>query len=164
MAMATEPVRVTGIAPVRRIVENLKKFLASPKLMKLIVEDVDKRVDKLTASGLDYKGKAFHEYSDGYKTWKKRKYGSSKVNLKASGKMLGAKKGIVHSARTGEIRIESHGTGKRAKTDMLANIHTTGTGKQPQREFMAITDLAINKIVKKRINDPIIKIVGRRRI
>jgi hypothetical protein len=46
---------------------------------------------------------------------------------------------------------------------MLAQIHTTGTGKQPQREFMGISDNAIKKLTKKFYDDPILELAKRTR-
>jgi len=142
------------------MLEKLEDFLGSTKPMEGIVEDVKGRIEERTAKGRDYQNRSFAPYSEAYKKRKRK----SKVDLRDTGKMLGALDTQVITPIHGKVFIksESYGGKKRARTDMIANIHTTGTGKQPQRDFMDITKTALEKFVKKHYDDKIMKILGRR--
>jgi hypothetical protein len=118
--------------------------------MELILEDVKEKVEDKTASGKDYRGHKFEPYSKAYAKRKKKK----KVDLRVTGEMLDALRTRVINPKHGVVEIK----GRRA---IIANIHTTGTGKQPLREFMAITKSGEVKIVKKRYDDPLLRILGR---
>jgi hypothetical protein len=128
--------------------------------MEGVCEDVKERIKERTGKGRDYKNRSFAPYSESYK---KRK-GKSRVNLRDSGRMLRALDTQVITPIRGKVFVkpESYGGGKRARTDMIAQIHTTGAGKQPQRDFMDITKTALKKFVKKHYDDKIMKILGRR--
>lgn len=151
-------VKITGAKEAIQMFKNVESFLKSRKPMENIVKEVKETIEKKTESGKDYMGKKFKPYSAKYA---KRK-GSTKVDLKLSGKMIGALDTQVINPSHGKVFISSKGYARtRAKTDMLAQIHTTGTGKQPQREFMNLAPSAQQKIIKKYYDDEIMKILGR---
>ncbi len=143
-------VKVTGLGETRAMLNRVERFLLSTKPMKLILRDVKERVEDRTASGKDYRGHKFEPYSKAYAKRKKK----TKVDLDDSGEMLGTLKTKVISPKHGVVEIR----GRRA---IIANIHTTGTGKQPEREFMNITKSGEAKIVKKHYDDPLLRILGR---
>lgn len=143
-------IKVTGLSETRRMLNNIERFLRSTKPMKAITKDVKKRVEERTAKGRDYKNRKFEPYSPAYAKRKKKKL----VNLDDTGEMLGALRTKVISPKHGRVLIK----GRRA---IIANIHTTGTGKQPLREFMAITKTGEAQIVKKHYDDPLLRILGR---
>ncbi len=143
-------VKVTGLGETRAMLNRVERFLLSAKPMKLIVEDVKEVIERKTASGKDYRGHKFESYSEAYAKRKKK----TKVDLNDSGEMLGALKTKVINPKHGRVFIR----GNRA---IIANIHTTGTGKQPERDFMNITKTGEAKIVKKRYDDPLLRILGR---
>lgn len=156
--MAREGARVTGAKETIAMFRDVEKFLKSKKPMGKICEAVKGRIEKRTASGKDFSGRKFALYSESYR---KRK-GTSSVDLRLSGKMLGSLETKVLNPSHGRVFVKPRSYPRtRAKTDMLANIHTTGTGKQPQREFMNITPTGLKGIVKEHYDDPIMKILGR---
>jgi len=155
--MADEGIKVTGKDETVNMFRQVEAFLKDKKPMQRICETVKAKIGKQTLSGKDYSGSKFKPYSANYA---KRKGGT--VNLKLSGRMLGSLETRIFSASHGQVFIKSKSyAATRAKTDMLANIHTTGTGKQPKREFMNITPTGLKVIVKKYYDDEIMKILGR---
>lgn len=156
--MADEGVKITGAKETAAMFRKVEAFLKDKKPMENITEGVKEKILKLTAGGKDFQGKKFQKYSTKYE---KRK-GQSKVDLKLSGKMLGSLETKVLTPSHGRVFVKARGyAATRAKTDMLANIHTTGTGKQPRREFMNITPTGLKNIVKEHYDDEIMKILGR---
>ncbi len=143
-------VTINGLGETRAMLNKVERFLLSTKPMKLIVEDVKEVIERKTESGKDYRGHKFEPYSEAYAKRKKK----TVVDLDDTGKMLRALKTKVINPKHGRVFIK----GNRA---IIANIHTTGTGKMPQREFMAITKSGEAKIVKKRYDDPLLKILRR---
>ncbi len=143
-------VSINGLGETRAMLNNVERFLLSTKPMKLIVRDVRDRIKERTASGKDYKNVTFEPYSKAYAKRKKK----TVVDLDDTGKMLKALKTKVINPKHGRVFIK----GNRA---IIANIHTTGTGKQPEREFMNITKTAEAKIVKEHYDDPLLRILGR---
>jgi hypothetical protein len=152
-------VKITGVAEVKRQFAAIEAFLASTKPMEGIVAEIKDIILIKTSSGLDYMGRSFMPYSKAYKKKKTGMTATGRPNLKLSGTMLDAIKTEVKDARHGAVFVASVGEPKgRANSDMLAQIHTTGTGKQPQREFMAISDNAVKKLAKKYYDDPILEL------
>ncbi|HDR68000.1 MAG TPA: hypothetical protein ENN61_02995 [Bacteroidaceae bacterium] len=121
----------------------------SHKPMEGMVEDGKELVLEKTAKGYDYKHRKFTPYS---KRYAKRK-GSKLVNMRLSGDML---ESIIT-----EVISHDHGRIKVTNKEVIANVHNTGTGKQPQREFMNINKSNLAKLQKKHLDDPIMKILGR---
>lgn len=149
---------ITGKAELQAKLRDVIKLIQSTAPMTGIVTDGEKIIRSKTAAGKDYRGAGFHPYSDAYA---KRK-GSTRVNLRLSGSMLRALKSKALSPLHGIIRVMPEPEpGTKAKTDMIAQIHSTGTGRQPQREFMNITPSALQNLVKKHYDDEIMKILGR---
>ena len=149
-------VKITGIAAVKHQFAAIEGFLASTKPMEGIVADIKTLILVKTASGLDYMGRSFMPYSKAYKKKKTGMTATGRPNLKLSGTMLDAIKTEVKDARHGAVFVASVGEPKgRANSDMLAQIHTTGTGKQPTREFMNLASSAVKKLTKKHYDDPI---------
>lgn len=79
--------------------------------------------------------------------------------------MFSAIKTEVKSPRHGAIYVSpqqeaaNYATGQGAiKTDMLAQIHNTGTWKQPRRVFMNLSKNAIKDLKKKHIDDPLLEL------
>lgn len=147
-------IEVRGIRENGLLFRAIEDFLTSRKPMEKIVKAIADTIDDRTSKGKDYLNRKFEPYSEAYK---KRK-GSSQVDLRLSGKMLDAMKTKVISAKEGKVYIEarSYGGKTKAKTDMIAQIHTTGTGKQPRREFMNISKSMERKIIKEHYDDPLL--------
>jgi hypothetical protein len=143
-------VEIRGINEALAPFKAIDSFLGSKKPMQGFCDGVGERILEKTARGEDYKSRKFKPYS---KAYAKRK-GSKHVNLKVKGKMLDAIKSLAISPERGKIWVQPRSHGK-INADMLAQIHTTGTGKQPQREFMNISQAGISELVKKHYNDPI---------
>lgn len=152
-------VEIRGDREIKSMLKNVEAFLKSTKPIKGIVEDVERGVEEKTEAGKDYRGRRFVPYSAPYA----KKKGTTKVDLRKSGLMMGSLKTEVLNPKHGRVKIQPvrYKKGK-AKTDMISQIHTTGTGKQPQREFMNITKSALAKLVKKHYDDEIMRILGRR--
>jgi len=149
-------IKITGIAEVKRQFAAIEAFLASTKPMEGIVADIKDIILVKTSSGLDYMGRSFKPYSKKYAEKKKGMTATGRPNLKLSGTMLGALKTEVKDARHGAVFVSSVSEKGGANSDMLAQIHTTGTGKQPQREFMNLAPSAVQKLTKKYYDDPIL--------
>ncbi len=143
-------ISINGLRETRAMLNKVERFLLSTKPMKLILKDVKERIEDRTAKGKDYKNRKFEPYSEAYAKRKKK----TTVDLDDTGEMLDALKTRVISPKHGVVEIK----GRRA---IIANIHTTGTGKMPERKFMAITKTGEAKIVKKRYDDPLLKILRR---
>lgn len=152
-------VKITGVAEAKRTFGKIEEFLASPKPMAGVVEDIKERILTNTAASHDYRGRNFKPYSTAYA----KKKGTTRPDLCVSGRMLGALKARVVDPRHGQVFVASEQESGRASTAMLAQIHTTGTGKQPQREFLNITPNALQVIKKKRYDDPILELVRQMR-
>lgn len=153
-------VKITGIAAARAQFAKINEFLASPKPMEGIVADIKTTILEKTAMGKDYMGRGFKAYSKAYAKKKMGMTATGRPNLKLSGTMLGALSTEVKDARHGTVFVASVSEPKGgAASDMLAQIHTTGTGKQPQREFMNLATTAVKKLVKKHYDDPILELV-----
>jgi len=152
-------VKTTGIAEVKQRLAGIEAFLASPKPMEGMVKDVKDTVLMKTASGLDYMGRSFKPYSKAYAKKKMGMTSTGRPNLKATGTMLDAIKTEVKDPRHGAVFVSAASEKGGANSDMLAQIHTTGTGKQPRREFMGISDSAVKKLSKKHYDDKILELV-----
>ncbi|MCK5127912.1 MAG: hypothetical protein KAR42_16765 [candidate division Zixibacteria bacterium] len=152
---------ITGIDEVRWQLRRVNQLLDSNKPMENICKDVEERILKRTDAGRDYKNMSFAPYSTKYA--KKKGVGTGSVNLRLTGTMLGAIETKVFNPNHGQVLITSRAmAGTSAKSDMIAQIHTTGTGKQPKREFMNITKTALQESVNKHYDDEIMRILGRR--
>ena len=153
-------VEIKGVDELVDVFDDIEALLKSPKPMQKIVTDVKELIQTKTEKGLDYMGRKFEPYSAAYA----KKKGTSRANLKDTGTMLDAIKTEVLTPQHGRISVRpATYPGKKAKADMLAQIHTTGTGKQPQRDFFNITKSATEKIVKKHYDDPILKLAQKAR-
>lgn len=151
-------VRVMGIIETRGVLREIEEFLSSKKPMQEFCDGVKERILKKTAEGKDYMSRKFKAYSAAYA---KRK-GSKHVNLRLSGQMLDSIKSEAESPLKGRVWVEGTPHGK-IRSDMLANIHTTGTGKQPQREFMNISQAGIKELTKKCFDDPLLELARKAR-
>ncbi len=151
---------IEGIDEVRSQLRRINQLIDSNKPMENICKDVEKRILKRTSSSRDYRNMKFAPYSAKYA--KKKGVGQSSVDLKLTGTMLGALESRVLNPRHGQVLITSRAmAGTSAKSDMIAQIHTTGTGRQPKREFMNITKAALQESVNKHYDDEIMRILGR---
>ncbi|MCK4760216.1 MAG: hypothetical protein KAT69_09200 [Candidatus Aminicenantes bacterium] len=152
---------IEGIDEVRRQLRGINQLLNSNEPMKNICKDVKKRILERTERGRDYKNLKFYPYSAKYA--KRKGVGQSSVDLKLTGTMLGAIETRVLNPRHGQVLVTSRAmAGTIAKSDMIAQIHTTGTGRQPKREFMNITDKALQDFVNEHYDDEIMRILGRK--
>ena len=122
---------IKGAAACRRELRELEAFLQSKKPMQGVVEDVKAGLLEKTAAGHDYRGRNFEPYSADYKKRRAKKGLSTKPDLRVTGAMLGAMKAEVISPSRGRVSIAGTDVGG-VSAAMLANIHTTGTGKQRQ--------------------------------
>ncbi len=153
-------IKITGIEETRRQLREIDHFLNSNNPMDNICKDVEKRILIRTAAGRNYRNMKFASYSAKYA--KRKGVGQGDVDLRLSGTMLGAIETKVVNPHHGQVLVMSKAmAGTSAKSDMIAQIHTTGTGKQPQREFMNITDKALQDFVKEHLDDEIMRILGR---
>ncbi len=152
-------VQIKGIADAIAPFKSIEAFLASKKPMQGFCDGVRERILDKTAKGQDYRSRRFKPYSKAYA----KKKGSKHVNLRITGKMLDSIKSLAISPEHGKVWVQPRSHGK-LNADMLANIHTTGTGKQPQREFMNISAAGISELVKKHYNDPILELARGARI
>lgn len=153
-------IKITGIEETRRQLRELNHFLNSNKPMDNVCKDVEKRILERTEFGRDYRNRKFAPYSKKYA--KRKGVGRSSVDLRLSGTMLGAIETRVLNPHHGQVLITSRAmAGTSAKSDMIAQIHTTGTGRQPRREFMNITKIALQKFVTKHYDDEVKRILGR---
>lgn len=151
---------IEGIDEVRRQLRQINQLLDSNRPMENICKDVKKRILERTDSGRDYKNLKFAPYSEKYA--KRKRVGRSSVDLKLTGTMLGAIETRVINPKHGQVLITSRAmAGTSAKSDMIAQIHTTGTGRQPKREFMNITKTALQEFVNEHYDDEIMSILGR---
>lgn len=152
-------IKVTGLRETRQMMARVENFLRSTKPMEGIVKGVKEEIEKKTAKARDYKNVKFESYSSAYA----KKKGTTHVDLSLSGLMLASLETKVLNANHGRIFIKTQSyPGARIKTDLLANIHTTGTGKQPKREFMNISKSVMKQLQKKYYDDKIMKILGRK--
>jgi len=153
--MATEArISVSGITETLRKLREVENLLNSPEPMSHIVADVREAILDKTSRGLDYMGRRFTPYSKAYA----RRKGSKNVDLRASGEMMDSIKATVVSPQRGEVVVTSAGR------QVIANIHNTGTGKQPRREFMNMSNSAVRALVKKHIDDKVLEIAKRLRM
>lgn len=147
-------VTIRGAGEARRAFRKIEEFLRSTKPMEGIVADIKETILNKTGGGHDYMGRNFKPYSKAYA----KKKGTSRPDLRVSGAMLGAIKTKVLAPRHGQVYVASEGTSGNANTDMLAQIHNTGTGKQPRREFMNLSKSAVQQLKKKHIDDPLLQL------
>ena len=151
--------KITGLKQTRRMLSRVEKFLKSVEPMGDITEGVAEEILKKTSKGKDFSNTRFEEYSPAYA----KKKGQLLVDLKASGLMLASLDSKVINANHGRVFIKPQGYAKtKARTDLIANIHTTGTGKQPKREFMNVSKSVMKKLQKKHYDDKIMKLLGRK--
>lgn len=155
------PLEISGVEELREQLRRISDFLKSENPMRLVCLDVAERILHRTESGRDYKNRKFAPYSIKYA--KRKKVGISDVTLRLSGTMLGAIEIRVVGPLHGQVLVmaKSMPGGTSARSNMIAQIHTTGTGKQPKREFMNITPTALQQFVKKYYDDEIMRILGR---
>ena len=153
-------IKVTGIDEVRRQINGINHLLNSEEPMRRICEDVENRILERTERGRDYKNRKFSPYSTKYA--KRKGVGQSSVDLKLTGTMLGAIETRVLNPHHGQVLVMSKSmAGTSAKSDMIAQIHTTGTGRQPRREFMNITKKALQEFLEEHYDNEIMRILGR---
>lgn len=151
---------IEGIEEVRRQLREINHLLSSNEPMKNICKDVKKRILERTERGRDYKNLKFVPYSRKYA--KRKGVSKGSVNLKLTGTMLGAIETRVINPHHGQVLVMSKAmAGTIAKSNMIAQIHTTGTGRQPRREFMNITKTALQEFLEKHYDDEIKRILGR---
>ena len=154
--MAEKSITITGLTAVQAQLKAVSDFLSSPAPMQHIVDDVKDLVLTKTAMGLDYKGKSFAPYSAKYAKKKMGMTATGRPNLKVTGQMLGAVTAKVQDAWHGSVFI------KDATAAKIGGYHNSGTKKMPQREFMNISQSAVDKLAKKYIDDEIMKLLGRK--
>jgi len=153
-------IEISGVDELRWQLRRINQLLDSNEPMKNICKDVEKRILDRTDSGRDYKNRKFAPYTREYARKKRVSRGS--VNLRLTGTMLGAIETRVLNPRHGQILIMSRPMARTsAKSDMIAQIHTTGTGKQPKREFLNITKTALQEFVNEHYDKEIMRILGR---
>lgn len=151
-------VKVTGVVACRTQLQAIEDFLNSPKPMRGIVDDIRAGIEEKTAAGHDYRGRNFEAYSDAYKSKRSKAGLKTKPDLRVTGTMLDSIKAEVIDPKHGRVSVPPVSDGK-INADMLAQIHNTGTGKQPQREFMNVTPSAVQKMTKEHYDDFILEIV-----
>lgn len=156
-------VKITGLAEAKQTFQKIEEFLASPKPMQGIVDDIAKEIKIKTARGLDYMGRGFKPYSKRYAERKRGMTATGRPNLKLSGTMMDAIRTEVVDPRHGVVEVAPAAEPGRANASMLAQIHTTGTGKQPRREFINIAPAAVQRLTKKHYDDPILELARARR-
>ncbi len=149
-------VKITGIDGARAQLRAINDFLASPKPMEGIVADIKDIVLDKTAKGYDYMGRNFKPYSKAYAERRQKMGIGTRPDLQVSGTMLGSIRTEVKDPRHGAVFVSGASEpGGGIRSDMLAQIHNTGTGKMPLREFMNLAPSAVQKLRKKHYDDPI---------
>ncbi len=142
-------IEISGVEQTKAQMRAVINHLESLGPMQNICKDVKRRILKRTKDSRDYRNMKFAPYSRKYA---KRK-GSTKVNLRMTGEMLNSMKARAINSRRGVVELTAK--------ELIANIHTQGIGKQPQRDFMNITPTALQEFVNKHHDDEIMRILGR---
>jgi hypothetical protein len=144
---------IKGITETMRMLKSVEAFLNDPQPMQNIVDDVKDKITERTDRGLDYRGYSFHPYSKSYA----KKKGKKKVDLRDTGQMMNSIGAEVINPHHGKVWVKSH--------VLIAQLHNKGgkdPGRPPVREFMNMTKTAILKLQKQYIDDPLMKLMGRR--
>ena len=143
-------INISGIEETKAQMRAVINHLESLRPMQKICEDVKERVLKRTAASRDYRNMKFAPYSAKYAKRKR----STKVDLRLTGEMLNSMKARAINPRRGVVELTTK--------ELIANIHTQGIGKQPQRDFFDITPTALQEFVTKHHDNKIMEILGRR--
>lgn len=142
-------INISGVQETKAQLRAILNHLESSEPMQKICEDVKGRILKRTAASRDFRNMKFAPYSAKYA----RKKGSTKVNLKLTGEMLNSMKARTINPRRGVVELTAK--------ELIANIHTQGIGKQPQRDFFDITPTALQEFVTKYHDNKIMEILRR---
>ncbi|MHB8053684.1 MAG: hypothetical protein ACYDH3_00305 [Candidatus Aminicenantales bacterium] len=163
--MSPKSVAITGIDKLRAGLKEINTFLESTKPMAGFVEGARVEILVKTASGKDYKGASFAPYSKEYAKRKAGMTATGRPNLKKTGVMLNNLYAKAVDAKHGKIDImpgaEPGGGG--INSALLAHIHHTGTGKQPERAFLDLNETQIKKLKKKHWDDPLLEMAKKLR-
>lgn len=149
-------ITIQGVNGAIACLEEVQALINSPKPMEGVLSDVHARILALTAAGKNYMSRNFNPYSKAYA----KKKGTSKPDLRVSGTMLDSIKTKVVSPDHGQVYVEPNAepSGK-INADLLDQIHNTGTGRQPEREFMNISEAQLRQSVKRHYDDKVLEIV-----
>ena len=143
----------------KRMIKEVEDFFNQTDWMAHIVEDIREKILANTSSGKDYMSKNFEKYSDTYAT----KKGQKKVDLKVTETMIKAITAKVITALTGMVHIKPNIGPEGRNRNVIAGFHNFGDGRNPVREFMNIPESFKDKLVKKYIDDEILKITRKYR-
>lgn len=160
--MSQKTIVITGIPHAMREFQDIERFLKSKTPMRGITNDIKDGIIEKTDAGHDYRGRNFKPYSVPYKKRRAKAGLPTKPDLRVTGDMLGSIKAEAIDATHGRVEVAAK-PHEGLMADMLAQVHNTGSGKQPQREFMNITDNALKTLQKKHYDDPLLEIVRRYR-
>jgi hypothetical protein len=152
--MSEFTINISGLDAVRKRFKAVNDFFNSKVPVQSIVSEIKEGILTKTAQGHDYMGRNFKPYSKAYA----KKKGSSRVDLRVTGEMMDTVDTEVTDPRHGRVFIR----GDRA---LIAQFHNKGgprPGRPPQREFFNVSKSAIQNLAKKHIDDPIMKLLGRR--
>ena len=152
--MPIKSITITGVNEVTAKLKRVNDFLMSTTPMQETCDDIKAGVLDKTAKGHDYMGRNFKPLS---KIYAKAK-GKSRADLRDTGEMLDGMTAKALSNKQGEVAI----TGRRAIVGWFHNEGGPKEGRPPQREFMNISDSGLANIVKKRFDDPLMKLLGRK--
>ena len=138
--MIKADVRSSGLQEAQRAILTARNFIrkGDEEIMAVLGKVSIYYIIERTAKGKDIEGQRFEPYS---KKYSERK-GSSKVDLKVSGKMIQAIKKQAASKKV-RIYVKNSTRGMKLSSYNLAVVHNFGanTGKAyiPKREFMGLT-------------------------
>ena len=147
-------INISGHLETAKRFRDVANFLNSTKPMQRIVDSIKEGILVKTAKSHDYMGRNFKPYSKAYA----KKKGSSRVNLRVSGEMMDSIDAEATDPRHGKVSIG----GDRALIALFHNKGGPRPGRPPQREFFNVSKSAIQNLAKKHIDDPIMKLLGRR--
>jgi len=151
-------ITIQGVNGAIACLDEVQALLNSPKPMEGVLSDVHARILERTAAGKDFMSRNFNPYSKAYA----KKKGTSKPDLRVSGTMLDSIKTKVVTPDHGQVLVEPNAEpGGKINADLLAQIHNTGTGRQPERHFMDISETQLRQSVKRHYDDKILEIVRR---
>ena len=148
-----------NISAPKKMIKDVEDFYKETAWMANIVEAIRDKIKENTSEGKDYRSRNFHKYSNAYA---KRK-GQTKVDLELSGTMMKSVKAHVVNPLTGIVYVKANMGSDGKNRAVLAEYHNYGQGRNPEREFMNVSEKFKDKVVKKYIDDEVQKIINKHR-
>jgi phage gpG-like protein len=130
---------MTGLTVTIPDVLRLKKTLPTVNDIFNLAKRAETIIKIRTAAGQDVNGSPFHAYPKQYKNQRAREGLPVSVDLKYTGSML-RNMTVKKIANGAEIFFINDQRG------MVAAIHTLGTEKMPQREFLGLSEAELTRL------------------